>query len=69
MERVSSMLARAVENRRRQQARRSAEKVRPVSTMRQDGLKPRHGEYTALMRSHDRVHSRHVSGKGGAHGA
>ena len=36
----------------------------PVQTPRRVPIKSGHGEYSALMRSHDRVSSRHIRGQG-----
>ena len=59
MENIGEMLKRARQNRQKRQA------VAAMHVQR-DTPRPRHqsshGEYTALMRSHDRVHTRHLSG-------
>lgn len=66
MENIGELLKRARQNRQKRQA------VAAMHVQR-DTPRPRyqssHGEYTALMRSHDRVRTRHIAGKGGAGGA
>jgi len=68
MEKIADMLARARMNRRRrmQHAVLSREpETQPQAPRHQSA----HGNYAALMRSHDRMHTRHIAGKGGANGA
>ena len=69
MSNPTAVLRHARENRRRQG-------VQPVP-IRDEGTAPTqnpphrssHASYSALMRSHDRVHTRHISGQTGRDGA
>lgn len=69
MERVGNILSSARENRRRQFLRMEAHSHEILPAAPPQPPAPRHGGYTALMRSHDRVHTRHIAGKSGADGA
>ena len=68
MERIGDMLARALENQRKQAARATAAR-RNALPQAQSAPASSHASYTALMRSHDRVHTRHIAGKGSGDGA
>lgn len=68
MGRIGDELSRALENRRRREAQQRAEREKDGGQTRSTP-DAHHAGYTALMRSHDRVHTRHVAGKGGGGGA
>ena len=68
MDRIGDMLARALENQRKQAARATAAQTNALPQA-QSAPASIHASYTALMRSHDRVHTRHIAGKGADGGA
>lgn len=68
MDRIGDMLARALENQRKQAARAAAVQTKALART-QSAPASSHASYTALMRSHDRVHTRHIAGKGATGGA
>lgn len=69
MENVGNMLSSARENRRRQLMRMQAHRHEVLPTTVPQPSAPQRSGYTALMRSHDRVHTRHIAGKSKANGA
>lgn len=68
MERVGEVLTRANESSKRRVARLSAAAQAVPSKAPMEPMQ-HHGAYTALMRSHDRIHNKHLSGKNGMDGA
>lgn len=71
MENPGSLLQRARNNRRFRAVSnsfqmREPEKKAPVS---EPVHRSSHASYTALMRSHDRMRTRHIGGQGGGNGA
>lgn len=59
MEKIEDILQRARRNRGRRQAIKPSEKME--APRRNADRSEHHGGYDALMRSHDRMHSRHIS--------
>lgn len=63
MEKIEDILQRARRNRGRRQAMKPSEKAE--APRRNADCSEGRGGYGALMRSHDRMHSRHISGARG----
>ena len=68
MENPAKLLRRAQQNRRAPAIRPAAAREE-VQTPPSPPHQSSHASYSALMRSHDRVHTRHIGGQGGANRA